>query len=71
MVDASTFAASSDKRDFNSLAALFVKVIAKIVSGFTPCRIKLSIRLINVLVLPDPAPAIIKTGPWRVSTASC
>ena len=54
-----------------SLAALLVKVIAKIRHGITfKSFTKWAIRCVNTRVFPDPAPAIIKSGPCVVWTAS-
>ena len=46
-----------------SLAALLVKVTARIEVEDTPCLNILTSLEITVLVLPVPAPARIKTGP--------
>ena len=53
-----------------SLAALLVKVTAKIRSGATPLFIKFTILCVIVLVFPAPAPAIIRSGPFICSAAS-
>ena len=54
-----------------SLAALLVKVTARIESGATPfSRISQAMRLVMTRVLPDPAPARISSGPSVVSTAA-
>lgn len=52
-----------------SRAALLVKVTARILSGETPCRIKCAIRNVITRVLPLPAPASTRTGPWVAWTA--
>ena len=58
-------------RSFISLAALFVKVIAKIFQGLTPfSSIKYAMRWVKTRVLPLPAPAMIKSGPSVNCTAS-
>ena len=57
------------RRSFISIAALLVKVTAKIFSGATPLLIKFKILSVMVLVLPAPAPAKTKSGPSNVSTA--
>ena len=46
-----------------SVAALFVKVIAKILYGDTPLSNKLAILQVNTFVFPEPAPAMIRRGP--------
>ena len=51
-----------------SLAALFVNVIAKILYGDTPFSIRLAIRYVKTLVLPEPAPASTSTGPSKQYT---
>ncbi len=53
-----------------SLAALLVKVTAKIFSGGTPFFRRCKMRDIIVLVLPAPAPATIKSGPSMQRAAS-
>ncbi len=53
-----------------SAAALFVNVIAKILYGATPSSNKLAIRQVNTFVFPEPAPAIISSGPFVCFTAS-
>ena len=53
-----------------SLAALLVKVTATMLSGLTPDSINFIKRLVKVRVLPEPAPAAIKTGPVKCSAAS-
>ena len=54
-----------------SPAALFVKVIAMIFHGLTPHSfIRYAMRCVTVLVFPDPAPAIISSGPSTCSAAS-
>ena len=64
---------SSVTRSFISPAALLVKVIANISCGLTPrSLIKWAMRLVKTLVLPEPAPATIKSGePWWVTAALC
>ena len=65
-------------RDFNkvsirpciSLAALLVKVTARISPGCTPLLIRLATRWVNTRVLPLPAPASTRTGPDKASTAA-
>ena len=58
-------------RVFISSAALFVKVIAKICSISTIWFwTRWAYRCVSTLVLPEPAPAIINTGPFIVSIAS-
>ena len=53
-----------------SMAALLVKVTARISEELTPCLSMFTNLDITVLVLPVPAPARIRTGPYRCSTAS-
>ena len=56
---------------FISLAALFVKVMARILYGFTFFSdIKYAILCVNTFVFPLPAPAITKHGPSVANTAS-
>src|SRR6185312_7317747 len=58
-------------RSFISPAALFVKVIARISFGFTPCAVsRCATRWVSTRVFPEPAPAITSSGPSVVSTAS-
>ena len=60
-----------DTLSFISLAALLVNVIAKIFSKLTFLfSIKYAILVVNTFVFPLPAPAITKTGPSVVITAS-
>ncbi|CJW04550.1 Uncharacterised protein [Streptococcus pneumoniae] len=55
-----------------SRAALFVKVIASTFHGATPFSpSKYAIRCVNTRVLPLPAPAINRSGPFVVCTAFC
>ena len=51
-------------RSFISLAALLVKVSAKILKGSIPLVIKCAILIVRTLVLPEPAP----TKPSMVGT---
>ena len=61
----------ADTRSFISLAALLVKVIAKIFQGFTSFSLKIyAMRWVKTRVFPLPAPAIINSGPSVCSTAS-
>ena len=53
-----------------SLAALLVKVTARIFSGAIPRSTIWEIRQVTVRVLPVPAPAKINTGPSSALTAS-
>ena len=54
-----------------SLAALLVKVTARMESGATPfSRISHAIRLVMTRVLPEPDPARISNGPSTASTAA-
>ncbi len=54
-----------------SPAALFVKVMARMLSGATPfSRIKYAIRTVSVRVLPVPGPATITSGASMHSTAA-
>src|SRR3954468_4288615 len=58
-------------RSFISPAALFVKVMAKISLGLTPCAARrCATRCVSTRVLPEPAPAITSSGPSVVRTAS-
>ena len=58
-------------RDFISAAALLVKVMAKMLQGATFLASKrYAIRWVTVLVLPEPAPAKISSGPSVVMHAS-
>ena len=62
---------SSSSRRFISLAARFVKVIARTSFGFTPiARISWTIRCVSTRVFPEPAPATTSTGPSGAVTAS-
>ena len=55
----------------HSPAALLVKVTAMTPPGYMPLAvIRWAMRLVMTLVLPDPAPARIRTGPSVVETAS-
>ena len=59
-------------RSFISPAAFLVKVRARMRSGGTPSSIKYAIREVRTLVLPEPAPAIISSGPSvHFTAASC
>ncbi len=53
-----------------SLAALLVKVMAKILYGGTCSSNKCAMRQVNTFVLPEPAPAKINVGPAICFTAS-
>ena len=54
-----------------SPAALFVNVMARMFHGFTPCSsIRYAIRWVSTLVLPEPAPARMRSGPSVWKTAS-
>ena len=55
--------------NFISLAALLVKVSAKIEEAGLPDSIILAILLMITFVLPEPAPASICSGPSMVLTA--
>src|SRR6187401_2505218 len=62
---------SAPTRDFISSAALLVNVIARISKGLTPWSwIRCAIRCVSTRVLPDPAPAMISSGPSTWVTAS-
>jgi hypothetical protein len=66
-----TFPSCRSTRSFISAAALFVKVIARISFGFTPCAAsRCATRWVSTRVFPDPAPAITSSGPSVVRTAS-
>src|ERR1035438_5229721 len=52
-----------------SRAALLVKVTARIFPGATPLAMRWAMRNVMTRVLPVPAPARIRTGPFNVSTA--
>src|SRR5581483_8250050 len=52
-------------------AALFVNVMAQMRSGRVPVSIRWTIRLVNVLVLPVPAPATINRGETGAVAALC
>jgi len=52
-----------------SLAALLVKVTARMAEGAVPVSIRWRILSVIVLVLPAPAPAKTKTGPLVDATA--
>ena len=53
-----------------SPAALLVKVIARIAFDGTPRSTRRPIRWVMTRVLPDPAPASTRRGPFTCSTAS-
>ena len=53
-----------------SLAALFVKVMAKIRYGLTPDSNKCAMRQVRTFVLPEPAPAVTDKGPSVCMTAA-
>src|SRR5437588_6650116 len=58
-------------RDFISSAALLVKVMARTSKGEMPCSlISQAMRWVRTRVLPDPAPAMIRSGPPGWVTAS-
>jgi len=58
-------------RSLISPAALFVNVIARISFGFTPHAVRRCATLcVKTRVLPEPAPAITRSGPSVVRTAS-
>src|SRR5213075_3118579 len=59
-------------RDFISPAALLVNVIAKIELGTIPSESRYATRRVITRVFPDPAPAMISSGPstW-VTAARC
>ena len=52
-----------------SAADLLVNVTARTFSAFTPFSKRADIRQVTVLVLPVPAPARIRTGPFKAKTA--
>ena len=52
------------------MAALLVKVMARILKGDTPISNKCAILHVNTLVLPLPAPAKISMGPSVAFTAA-
>jgi hypothetical protein len=65
------WSSSRSTRSAISLAALLVKVTARIDSGATPfSRISQAMRLVITRVLPEPAPARISRGPSVASTAA-
>src|SRR3989337_2402635 len=53
-----------------SLAALLVEVTATICHGFVPGATRYATRCARTLVLPDPAPARMRSGPLACETAS-
>ena len=54
-----------------SSAALLVNVMARIPhGGASPVAMRWAMRRVSTLVLPDPAPAMISSGPPRCSTAA-
>ncbi len=60
-----------DKRVIISLAALLVNVTAKIACGLAcPVLINHAMRVVNTLVLPEPAPARISAD-WRGKVTAC
>src|SRR3954452_7550139 len=62
---------SSSRRWRISAAARFVKVIASTSFGLTPqARIRWETRCVRTRVFPDPAPAMTRSGPSVVRTAS-
>src|SRR5271170_1386558 len=59
------------RRSLSSPAALFVKVIAQMRRGTTPCSMSQRTRSVSTRVLPEPAPAIRTAGlPTGCSTAA-
>ena len=63
--------AMRESRSFISLAALLVKVMARIFSGGTPrSSTRWAMRAVKTRVLPLPAPASTSTAPSVVSTGS-
>src|ERR1035438_203698 len=63
------FGRSRVTRSCISRAALLVKVTARMLAGGTPLAIRWAMRNVLAPVLPVPAPARIRTGPFNVSTA--
>ena len=61
---------SACTRSFTSLAALLVKVMAKIFAGLMFSDIKKATLWVKHLVFPEPGPEITKTGPLIIFTAS-
>src|SRR5919201_632298 len=62
---------SSRRRSCISLAALLVKVMARIEVGWTPLSLtRWAIRWVSTRVLPEPAPATIRVGPSVARTAT-
>ena len=62
---------SCAKRSRISAAALLVKVMARISHGAArSCSRMLAMRYVSTRVLPEPAPASTRSGPWVVTTAS-
>src|SRR2546421_11299904 len=58
-------------RDFISSAALLVNVMARTSKGEMPCSLmSQAMRWVRTRVLPDPAPATIRSGPPGWVTAS-
>ena len=68
---AATFGSTScARRSRISRAALFVKVMPRICSGGIPIESIWAIRNVMTRVLPVPAPASTRTGPFTVPAAS-
>src|SRR5512143_2283321 len=62
----------ADALDFISLAALFVKVSRRMLSGWAPSSSRRHTRNTSVRVLPEPGPATTRTAPWpSVTIFSC
>ena len=62
---------SCARRSRISAAALLVKVMARISHGAArSCSRMLAMRYVSTRVLPEPAPASTRSGPWVVTTAS-
>src|SRR6056297_994331 len=61
---------SAPTRSRISAAALLVNVMARIFDGCTPSWMSCAMRWVSTRVLPEPAPAITRSGPDGCTTAS-
>ena len=52
-----------------SVAALLVNVMARMLYGATPCARRFAMRQVRTFVLPEPAPAMMSSGPSVCATA--
>ena len=52
-----------------SVAALLVKVMARMLYGATPYAKRFAMRQVSTFVLPEPAPAMMSSGPSVCATA--